>query len=64
MDEIPDWIGRRTLREDGHPNALALNIGKAAQLLEGAEPGIEAQIVVIDENTIQIKITDESDTDE
>jgi hypothetical protein len=64
MSERPIWIGKRKLRSDGSDNALALNIGAAARLIEQAEAGIEAEVRVLDDNTIQIKITDESDTDE
>jgi hypothetical protein len=63
MSKYPQWIGRRKLREDGHKHALAVNLGKAAKLIEDAEPGIEAQVTVLDDNTIQIKIIDESDTE-
>lgn len=62
MSKYPQWIGRRKLREDGHKHALAVNLGKAAKLIEEAEPGIEAEVRVLDDNTIQITIIDESDT--
>lgn len=63
MSKYPQWIGRRKLRDDGHKHALVVNLGKAAKLIEDAEPGIEAQVTVLNDNTIEIKIIDESETE-
>jgi hypothetical protein len=53
------WMGDRVLRRDGHENSVCLNIGKAAQLIEGAEPGQRARVSVRDDDTIEVTIVDE-----
>jgi hypothetical protein len=58
------WRGLYKIRSDGDGNYLSISLGRAAELIEGAEPEAQAMVRVLDDGKIEIEIlTDESEPD-
>ena len=60
------WRGLYKLRSDGEGQYLSISLGRAAELIDNAEPEAQAMVRVLDDGRIEIEVLspNESTTDE
>jgi len=60
------WRGLYKLRSDGEGKYLSISLGRAAELIDNAEPEAQAMVRVLDDGRIEIEVLspNESTTDE
>jgi len=57
------WRGLYKLRSDGDGDYLSISLGRASELLDGAQPEAQAMVRVLDDGRIEIEIlTDDGPT--
>lgn len=63
MGDRTRWLGFRQLRQDGRDSTyLAVNLGKAAELIESFEPDQEVRVAVQEDGTVEISPVADGDT--
>jgi uncharacterized membrane protein len=64
MGDRTRWLGFRNLRQDGRDASyLAVNLGKAAELIESFEPDQEVRVAVQADGTVEISPVEDADSD-
>jgi hypothetical protein len=53
------WRGLYKLRSDGDGDYLSISLGRASELLDGAQPEAQAMVRVLDDGRIEIEILTE-----